>query len=73
MYMRKSKLSKSRQDRLIGHFIAGKTARCSAGLVDINFKAAAYYYRRSSIIIFLATADESTFPGQIEVGESYCG
>ncbi|MDP7149145.1 MAG: IS1595 family transposase, partial [Nitrospinaceae bacterium] len=35
--MRKSRLSKAKQDRLMEHFVAGTTARCAAGLVDINF------------------------------------
>ncbi|MFP6733602.1 MAG: IS1595 family transposase, partial [Rhodospirillales bacterium] len=31
--MRKSRLSKGKQDRLIEHFVAGTTARCAAALV----------------------------------------
>ena len=54
MYMRKSRLSKGKQDRLIEHFVSGTTARCSPGLVGINFKTAAYYYHRLCMLIFLA-------------------
>ena len=39
--MRKSRLSKAKQDRLMEHFIAGTTARCSANLIGVNFKTAA--------------------------------
>ena len=67
MYMRKSRLSKGKQDRLMEHFVAGTTARCAAGLVGINFKTAAYYYHRLRVLICLATENESTFAGEIEV------
>ena len=60
MYMRKSRLSKGKQDRLIEHSVAATTAGCSAGLLDINFKTAAYYYHRLRILIFLAMKNEST-------------
>ena len=73
MYMRKSRLSKSRQDRLMEHFVAGTTARCAAGLVDVNFKTATFYYHRLRMLICLATENESAFAGEIEVDESYFG
>jgi transposase len=60
--MRKSRLSKSKQGRLIDYFVVGTKARCAASLVDINFKTAIYYYHRLRILIFLATENESTFP-----------
>ena len=71
--MRKSRLSKSRQDRLMEHFVAGTTARCAAGLVDVNFKTAAFYYHRLRMLICLARENESAFAGEIEVDESYFG
>ena len=55
------------------HFVAGPTARCAAGLVGINFKTEAYYYHRLRMLICLATENESTFAGEIEVDESYFG
>ena len=73
MYMRKSRLSKAKQDRLIAHFVAGTTARCSSGLVGINVKTAAYYYHRLRMLICLATENETVFAGEIEVDESYFG
>jgi transposase len=63
--MRKSRLSKSRQDRLMEHFIAVTTARCAAGLVDVNFKTTAFYYHRLRMLICLATENESVFAGGI--------
>jgi len=73
MDMRKSRLSKSKQDRLIEHFVAGTTARCAADLVDVNFKTAAYFYHRLREIICLATEEEAPVTGEIEVDESYFG
>lgn len=73
MYMRKSRLSKAKQGRLMEHFVAGTTARCAGGLVGINFKTSAYYYHRLRILISLATENETTFSGEIEVDESYFG
>jgi transposase-like protein len=37
--MRKSRLSKIEQMRLIEHFVAGTTARCAASLVRVNVDA----------------------------------
>jgi transposase len=71
--MRKSRLSQSKQDRLMEHFVAGTTARCAADLVGVNFKTAAYYYHRLREIICLATREETPFTGEIEVDESYFG
>ncbi len=49
--MRKSQLSKTKQDRLIEHFVAGATARYAAGLVGVNPKTAMYYFHRLRKII----------------------
>jgi transposase len=71
--MRKSRLSKAKQDRLMEHFVVGTTARYAAGLVGINFKTSAYYYHRLRMLICLATESETVFAGEIEVDESYFG
>ncbi len=71
--MRKSRLSKEIQGRLIEHFVAGTTARCSAELIGVNRKTAAYYYQRLREIIYQAIDDESVFSGEVEVDESYFG
>ncbi len=71
--MRKSRLSKSKQDHLIEHFVVGTTARCEADLVSVNFKTAAYYYHRLRELICMTTKDETAFTGEIELDESYFG
>lgn len=73
--MRKSRLSKFKQDKLIEHFVAGTTARCTASLVGVNFKTAAYYFRRLRELIAHHTEQAATeaFSGEIEVDESYFG
>ena len=73
--MRKSRLSKRIQDKLIEHFVAGTTARCAAELIGVNRKTAAYYYQRLREIIACHLEQESleVFDGEIEVDESYFG
>jgi transposase len=73
--MRKSRLDKKVQDRLVEHFVAGTTARCAAALVGVNVKTSAYYYQRLREIIAAQTEQESheVFDGEIEVDESYFG
>ena len=73
MDMRRSRLSQSKQDRLIEHFVAGTTARCAANLVGVNFKTSAYFYHRLREIICLATGEETPLTGEMEVDESYFG
>jgi transposase len=73
--MRKSRLSRGIQDKLIEHFVAGTTARCAASLVGVNFKTACYYFQRLREIIAAELEAESSevFDGEIEVDESYFG
>ena len=73
--MRKSRISKEKQLRLMEHFVAGTTARCVSELVGINRKSAAYYYQRLREIIANQLEQESheVFDGEIEVDESYFG
>ena len=73
MDMRKSRLSKKKQSRLIEHFVSGSTARTAASLVDVNKTTGTYYYCRLREIICLATGNETPFSGEIEVDESYFG
>ena len=74
-YMRKSRLSKFKQDHLIEHFVAGTTARTSANLCGVNRKTAAFYFHRLREIIALEldAENEAMFGGEIEVDESYFG
>ena len=71
--MRKSRLSKEKQERLIEHFVAGSSARCTAELVGVNKSTAAYYFHRLREIICQATEDEMPYSVEIEVDESYFG
>ena len=71
--MRKSRLSKHKQDRLIEHFVSGSTARCAAELIGVNRKTAAYYFQRLRKIIAKATEDKALLSGEVEVDESYFG
>jgi transposase len=73
--MRKSRLSKGIQEKLVEHFVAGATARCAASLVGVNFKTACYYFQRLREIIAAELEAESheVFDGEIEVDESYFG
>ena len=74
MGIRKSRLSKEKQERLMEHFVSGSTARCAAELVGVNKSTAAYYFHRLRDIIHQATEDEAPFSGEIEVDEScFCG
>lgn len=73
--MRKSRISQSKQDRLIEHFIAGTTARTAASLVGVHRDTAAFYFHRIREVIVdeLEAESEAMFGGEIEVDESYFG
>lgn len=73
--MRKSRLSRVKQNKLIEHFVAGTTARCTADLVGVNRKTAAYYFERLRRIISVHLEAEAGefLSGEIEVDESYFG
>ena len=73
--MRKSRLSRAKQHKLIEHFVAGTTARCAADLLSVNRKTAAYYYHRLRAIIVMKLREGTTefISGEIEVDESYFG
>jgi transposase len=75
MVMRKSRISKAKQEKLIEHFVAGATGRCAAELVGVNFKTACYYFQRLRELIADQTEREANevFAGEIEVDESYFG
>ena len=71
--MRKSRLSQTKQQRLIELFISGSTARTAAALVGVHRNSAAYYFHRLRQLISHAVEDETPFFGEIEVDESYFG
>ena len=74
-YMRKSRLSQHKQDRLLEHFVSGTTSRCAASLIGVNVKTSAYYFHRLREIIayHLEQEADTVFSGEIEVDESYFG
>ena len=69
--MRKSRLSKRIQHKLVEHFVPGSKARCAADLVGVNKNTAAYYFHRRRELIYRAVEDAAPFAGEIEVEESY--
>ena len=73
--MRKSRLSKYKQGRLVEHFVAGTTARTAASLCGVNRKTAALYFLRLREIIAYELEAETAdmLGGEIEVDESYFG
>lgn len=73
--MRKSRLSRFKQDKLIEHFVAGTTSRCAAALVSVNPKTAAYYFHRLRCLIAHHIEQEASeaWSGEVEVDESYFG
>jgi transposase len=73
MDMRKSRLVKEKQERLMEHFVSGSTARCASELVNANKNTAAYFFHRLREINYQAIEEEAPFLGDIEVGESYFG
>ena len=73
--MRKSRLSKYKEDRLIEHFVDGTTARSASSLCGVNSNTTAYYFLRLPEIIAyeLKAESEAIFVGEIEVDKSYFG
>ena len=71
--MRKSRLSQTKQQRLIELFVSGSTARTAAALVGVHRNTAAYYFQRLRHLICQAVEDETPLFGEIEVDESYFG
>lgn len=71
--MRKSRLSKYKQQRLIELFVAGSTSRVAASLVDVNKMTASYYFHRLRLLIFNHSEHLELLEGEIEADESYFG
>ena len=73
--MKRSKLSKDKQLKLIEHFVAGTIARTTSVLVGVNKTTASYYFLRLRELIFEYEKgkEEEVFNGEIEVDESYFG
>ncbi|WP_300702371.1 IS1595 family transposase [uncultured Brachyspira sp.] len=73
--MKRSKLSKEKQLKLIEHFVAGTTARTASAIIGINRKTAIlyYYHLRELIFEYETEKEKEIFNGEIEVDESYFG
>ncbi len=71
--MRKSRLSRYKQNKLIELFVAGVTARTAAELVGVNKNTAAYYFHRVRLLIYQNSPHLEMFDGEAEADESYFG
>ena len=71
--MRKSRLSRHKQNKLIKLFVAGVTARTASELVNVNKNTAAYYFHRLHSPIYPTSLHLEMFEDEIEVDESYFG
>ena len=71
--MRKSRLSRHKQNKLIELFVAGVTARTASKLVNVNKNTAAYYFHRLRLLIYPTSLHLEMFEGEIEADESYFG
>ncbi|EOB66807.1 putative insertion element IS1016 transposase [Neisseria meningitidis 65012] len=69
--MRKSRLSRYKQNKLIELFVAGVTARTAAELVGVNKNTAAYYFHRLRLLIYQNSPHLEMFDGKVEADESY--
>jgi transposase len=71
---RRSRLSSERQKALLGHFVAGVSARTAAELVGINrHTATLYYHKLRELIVARLAVDAPCLSGEVEVDESYFG
>ena len=71
--MRRSRLSRYKQSKLIELFVAGVTARTAAQLVGVNKNTAAYYFHRLRLLIYQNSSHLEMLEGEIEADESYFG
>jgi transposase len=73
--IRRCKLDKKIQLRLLEYFVLEVTARSAGDMLDIQVNSAALFYRkiRELICYNLELESEEYFAGQIEVDESYFG
>ena len=68
--MRKSRLSRYEQDRLIEHFVAGTIDRTAASLYGVNRKTSIFYFLglREIIAIELEAESEAMIGVEIKAG-----
>src|ERR1700677_2891440 len=73
MGLRRCKLEKKLQLRLLEMFVAQVTARTAADLVGVNYHTAHLFYHKLRDIITAHLEAEWSFDGEVEVDESYFG
>lgn len=73
--MRKSRLSRTKQNKLVEHFVAGTSARFASGLLGVNRNTTSYYYHRlrEIIAVNITVGDPGILIDGIEVYESHFG
>jgi transposase len=72
MYIRKSRLSPRRQNRLLEHFVAGTTARVAAEIIGVQPNTAIRFYMRLRFLI-ASQLPSYELNGEVEADESYFG
>ena len=73
MSVRRCKLSKKIQRKLIEFFVLEVTARSAGDMLGIQSNTAALFYRKLRELIVYHLEEEWPFDGEIEVDESYFG
>ena len=71
--MRKSRLSKHAQKRLVEYFLVGATARSTADVVGVNKNTVAFFFHRLRLLIYNNYNEETDFSEEVELDESYFG
>ena len=72
MYIRKSRLSPRRQNRLLEHFVARTTARAAAEIIGVQPNSAIRFYMRLRFLI-ASQLPSYELNGEVEADESYFG
>tara|TARA_A100001037_G_scaffold157806_1_gene142223 strand:- start:109 stop:762 length:654 start_codon:yes stop_codon:yes gene_type:complete len=72
MYIRKSRLSPRRQNRLLEHFVTGTTARAAAEIIGVQPNTAIRFYMRLRFLI-ASQLPNYELNGEVEADESYFG
>ena len=72
MYIRKSRLSPRRQNRLLEHFVAGTTARAAAEIIGVQPNTAIRFYMRLRFLI-ASQLPSYELNGEVEADETYFG
>jgi transposase len=73
MELKRCKLSKKHQRRLIEFFVLEVTARSAGNMLGIQANTAALFYRKLRELIAYRLEEEWPFDGEVEVDESYFG